>query len=59
MKVLAIYAVNEHINQLLADAQHARMAREASSRPSLVRRAAGAVRAAFVRLTPQASGSAA
>jgi len=59
MKVLAIYAVNEHINQLLADAQQARMAAAVSSRPSLVRRAAGAARAAFVRLTPAAAGSAA
>ena len=59
MKVLAIYAVNEHINQLMADAHQARMAKAASSRPSLVRRAAGAVRAAFARPTPQASGSAA
>ena len=59
MKVLAIYAVNEHINQLMADAYQARMAREVSRRPSLVRRVASAARAAFVRLTPQVTGAAA
>ena len=60
MKVLAIYAVNEHINQLMVDAQQARIARAAApARPSLVRRLAGAARATFVRLTPQATGAAA
>ena len=60
MKVLAIYAVNEHINQLMVDAHQARIARAAAPvRPSLVRRLAGSARAAFVRLTPQATGAAA
>jgi hypothetical protein len=59
MKVLAIYAVNEHINQLMIDAQQARMAKAANTGPSLVRRIARAARAAFVRLTPQATGAAA
>ena len=60
MKVLAIYAVNEHINQLMVDAQQARIARAAAPvRPSLIRRLAGATRAAFVRLAPQATGAAA
>ena len=59
MKVLAIYAVNEHINQLMIDAQRARMAREANPRPSLVRRAASAARAAFARRSPQTAGAAA
>ena len=59
MKVLAIYAVNEHINQLMIDAQQARMAKAASSRPSMLRRFAGKARATFVRLAPQATGAAA
>ena len=58
MKVLAIYAVNEHINQLMVDAHHARIARAAAPvRPSLVRRVARAARAAFVRLSPQMTGA--
>jgi N-formylglutamate amidohydrolase len=59
MKVLAIYAVNEHINQLMVDAQQARMARDVNRGPSLLRRVAGAARAAFVRVTPQVTGAAA
>ena len=60
MKVLAIYAVNEHINQLMVDAHQARIARAASpARPSLVRRLTGAARSAFVRVTPQVTGAAA
>ena len=60
MKVLAIYAVNEHINQLMVDAYQARMAREARpGGPSLLRRVANAARAALTGRNPQASGAAA
>ena len=62
MNVLAIYAVNEHINQMLIDADRARIARQLAPRPSLVSRIAGAARSAlsaFNRPTPQAGASAA
>jgi hypothetical protein len=59
MKVLAIYAVNDHMNQLLLDARQARLAREAHARPSLLSRIAGAARSAVVRLTPEATPAAA
>lgn len=62
MNVLAIYAVNEHINQLLIDADRARIARQVARRPSVVSRLAGAVRSALTAVTrpaPQAGASAA
>ena len=64
MNVLAIYAVNEHINQLLLDADRARIARQVAKRPSVVSRLAGAARSAFTRSSfnrpaPQAGAAAA
>jgi hypothetical protein len=59
MNVLAIYAVNEHINQMLLDADQARIARQLPRRPSLASRLAATARIAFTRPLPQARAAAA
>lgn len=51
MKVLAIYAINEHIANLHFEAEQARIARRGAPRPSILRRLAGAVRST-ARLNP-------
>jgi hypothetical protein len=52
MKVLAIYAINQHIADLMAEAHHARLAAQVERKPSAIRRFATAVRAAVARTTP-------
>jgi hypothetical protein len=59
MRVLAIYAINEHIAELMLEAEQSRLARQATARPSIVRRLADAVRAAASRRSPGASPAAA
>jgi hypothetical protein len=55
MKVLAIYAINEHIADLMFEAEQARLARRTPSRPSLLSRASAAARLLVTRLAPSAS----
>ena len=56
MKVLAIYAINEHIAELMIEAEQNRLARQLDRGPSRLARALDALRAAASRLAP-ASGS--
>lgn len=57
MKVLAIYAINEHIAELMIEAERARLAREAHRGPSLLARTAESLRATIARLAPRAGSA--
>jgi hypothetical protein len=52
MKVLAIYAINQHIADLMAEADNARLARQVERKPSAIRRVLAAIRSAAARPAP-------
>ncbi len=47
MKILAIYAINQHLADLYAQADRERLARQVPKGPSALSRALAAVRSAF------------
>ncbi len=50
MKVLAIYAINQHLAELVEESRQYRLAKEArGDRPSMFRRALTAIRSAIAR----------
>ncbi len=50
MKVLAIYAINQHLAELVEESRQYRLAREArGARPSRLRRTIAAIRSAVAR----------
>jgi hypothetical protein len=50
MKVLAIYAINLHLDELIEESRQYRLAKEArGDRPSMIRRAITAARTALAR----------
>jgi hypothetical protein len=55
MKVLAMYAIDQHIADLMAEAHNARLAAQVERKPSAIRRVLAAIRSAAARLTPDAT----
>jgi hypothetical protein len=59
MKVLAIYAINEHLAGLMIEAQEARLAKLNRQQPSTARRLSDALRSAAARIRAGSDAAAA
>jgi hypothetical protein len=47
MKILAIYAINQHLADLYREAEHERLLRQLPRKPSALRRAVASIRSAI------------
>ena len=59
MKILAIYAINQHLADLYLEAEHERLLRQLPRKPSALRRAVASIRSAMTmpafRSSPRSS----